>query len=331
MKVCYFLSHYPSHRIAGEQYMSCMRAAGIELVESPRDADAVVIHNESQHIPGYFRMHPELRDRRVIAYSVWETDQLPPHYRFNLGLVSELWTSSRYCRDVLVQAGRPVSIVPHVVTAPPRDDAAVAKMRDRIGAHDGQYVFYTINVMAYVRKGVDEIVRAFREEFPNGEARLVVKGAGLPRPLAATPGVVAIPEHLPANELHALHYAADCYVSAHHAEGWGLTLSDAMAAGRLVIATAYSGNMDFMNATNSLPVACSVEPIRARDLMMQPELLSPEMRWAYADPADLRRQMRRAYEERASLHTLGEQAQRDMAAFAPARIADILMERLQCS
>ncbi|HYR28210.1 MAG TPA: glycosyltransferase, partial [Thermoanaerobaculia bacterium] len=272
MRVCYFLSHYPSHRAAGEQYIECMRASGIELVSSPRDADAVVIHNEPQSIAGYYRMHPELRDRRVIAYSVWETDRLPAHYRFALGLVSELWTCSRYCRDVLVQAGRPVTVVPHVVTAPPRDDDAVARMRERIGAGDGRYVFYTIAVHAYVRKGLEDLLQAFREEFPDDEARLVVRSSGLRLP--AVRGVTVIDEYLPASELHALHYAADCCVSAHRAEGWGLTLSDAMAAGRPVIATGYSGNMEFMNAGNSLPVAYTLEPIRPREAMLQPDLLS---------------------------------------------------------
>ena len=318
MKVCYFLSPYASHRAAGEQYIACMRMAGIEVTDSPRDADAVVIQNEPHHIAGYFRMHPELRERRVIAYSVWETDVLPAHYRFNLGLVSEIWTSSRYCRDALVQAGRPVTVIPHVVVAPPRDEAALAKMRERIG---GGFVFYTITVGPNVRKGVDELVAAFREEFPNDEARLLVKTA---RHVAAMPGVVSINEQLPANELAALHYLGDCYVSAHHAEGWGLTLSDAMAAGRLVIATRFSGNLDFMNDANSLLVDCTVEPIRAREVATQPDLLSLEMHWAYVDPADLRRKMRRAFEEHESLRGLTEQAQRDMAAFAPDRIAEKL-------
>ncbi|MDQ3280265.1 MAG: glycosyltransferase [Acidobacteriota bacterium] len=322
MKVCYFLSHYPSHRAAGEQYIACMRAAGIELVASPRDADAVVIHNEPQTIASYYRMHPELRDRRVIAYSVWETTRLPEHYRFALRLVNELWTCSQYCREALVEAGPPVSVVPHVVVPPPRDGASVAAMRERIGATSGEFVFYTINVFAFVRKGVEDVIRAFREEFPNGEARLVVKASGMKG--VAAPGVIVIDEFLPQPAVDALHYAADCYVSAHRAEGWGLSLSDAMAAGRLVIATAYSGNMEFMNAANSLPVAYTLEPIRPRDLLTQPELLTREMQWAYADPADLRRQMRRAFEERASLQALAQQAQRDMTAFAPERITETI-------
>jgi glycosyltransferase involved in cell wall biosynthesis len=44
------------------------------------------------------------------------------------------------------------------------------------------------------------------------------------------------------------------YVSLHRSEGYGLTISEAMELGTPVIATGYSGNMDFMNETNSLLV-----------------------------------------------------------------------------
>lgn len=329
MKVCYFLAHYVSHRTAGLHYIDCLRSLGVEVTDSPRDADVVVIHNEPPTIPGYYRMHPELRDRRVVAYAVWETDRLPDHFRFNLGLANEIWTCSTYCRDVLSQAGRPVSIVPHVVAPPAPDAAAEARLRERIGG-DGEFLYYTIATSAgNVRKGVEETVRAFGELFPGGGARLVVKTTRpLPPHLAGTPGVVAIAGSLPERELAALHRIADCCVSAHRSEGWGLTLSDAMAAGRVVVATAHGGNMDFMNASNSLPVACSVEPVRPREAATQPDLLTVDMRWGYVDPSDLKRQMRRAFDERASLGAMRERARRDMAAYTPERIASVLAARL---
>jgi glycosyltransferase involved in cell wall biosynthesis len=52
----------------------------------------------------------------------------------------------------------------------------------------------------------------------------------------------------------ALVAACDCYVSLHRAEGLGLTLADAMALGKPVIATRYSGNLDFMDDSNSFLV-----------------------------------------------------------------------------
>ena len=44
----------------------------------------------------------------------------------------------------------------------------------------------------------------------------------------------------PAARQRALMAACDCYVSLHRAEGYGLTMAEAMAAGRPVIGTGYS-------------------------------------------------------------------------------------------
>ena len=43
----------------------------------------------------------------------------------------------------------------------------------------------------------------------------------------------------------------DCYVSLHRSEGLGLTMAEAMALGKPVIATGYSGNLHFMTPENS--------------------------------------------------------------------------------
>ena len=54
-----------------------------------------------------------------------------------------------------------------------------------------------------------------------------------------------------AAEMAALMRRADCYVSLHRAEGFGLTLGETMALGKPVIATGFSANLDFMTAENS--------------------------------------------------------------------------------
>jgi glycosyltransferase involved in cell wall biosynthesis len=50
----------------------------------------------------------------------------------------------------------------------------------------------------------------------------------------------------------ALVACADCMVSLHRSEGLGLHLAEAMWLGTPTIATAYSGNLDFMDDDNSL-------------------------------------------------------------------------------
>jgi len=56
----------------------------------------------------------------------------------------------------------------------------------------------------------------------------------------------------------------DAYVSLHRAEGFGLTCAEAMASGLPVIASNYSGNLEFMSDSNSLlintRVICTERP-----------------------------------------------------------------------
>ena len=51
--------------------------------------------------------------------------------------------------------------------------------------------------------------------------------------------------------------SADAYVSLHRAEGYGLTMAEAMMLGKPVIATGYSGNLEFMDEDNSVLVPYS--------------------------------------------------------------------------
>ena len=70
-----------------------------------------------------------------------------------------------------------------------------------------------------------------------------------------------IEEYLTPGEKDALTAACDCYVSLHRAEGFGFTMAEAMYLGKPVIATGYSGNLDFMTAENSYLV--DYEPSRS--------------------------------------------------------------------
>jgi len=57
---------------------------------------------------------------------------------------------------------------------------------------------------------------------------------------------------LPQHKLDALYQHADALVSLHRAEGFGLTLAEAMALGIPSIATGYSGNLEFMPPGSAL-------------------------------------------------------------------------------
>ena len=58
---------------------------------------------------------------------------------------------------------------------------------------------------------------------------------------------------LPRARVNGLLAACDAVVSLHRSEGFGLILAEAMYLGKPVVATGWSGNMDFMNSGELLP------------------------------------------------------------------------------
>jgi hypothetical protein len=77
------------------------------------------------------------------------------------------------------------------------------------------------------------------------------KRARLEEAVAGRPDIHLIDRYVTAAEKNAMLAACDCYVSLHRAEGFGLPLAEAMYMGRPVIATGYSGNLEFMSEHNS--------------------------------------------------------------------------------
>ena len=90
------------------------------------------------------------------------------------------------------------------------------------------------------------------------------------RRAAAEAGVKLIERGMPHGELLALMNAADAYVSMHRSEGFGLTMAEAMLMGKPTVATAYSGNVDFMTPDNSYLIDYSLVPITAAEVKAPP-------------------------------------------------------------
>ena len=88
-----------------------------------------------------------------------------------------------------------------------------------------------------------------------------------------------IDRSLPRAERDALIAACDCYVSLHRAEGFGFPLAEAMASGKPVVATGYSGNLEYMTARNSwlvdhtlVPIGPGADPYPADGTWAEPDL-----------------------------------------------------------
>lgn len=82
------------------------------------------------------------------------------------------------------------------------------------------------------------------------------------------------------DEVLTLYASCDVFVSLHRSEGLGLGLMEAMALGKPVIATGWSGNMSYMNYRNSCLVRYQLVSVKGNHPSYQPSLLGSGALWA---------------------------------------------------
>ncbi|MCU0308991.1 MAG: glycosyltransferase [Thermoleophilia bacterium] len=196
------------------------------------------------------------------------------------------------------------------------------------------------------RKGWDVLLAAWADAFgPADDVCLVLKvwpgrgrGAaeyveGITRWAAAhgrTPDeladVVLLDEPLSPAQMVALYAACDVVVSATRGEGWGRPLVEAMAMGRPVVATDWSGPTEYLDAGCGWPI-----PARVVDV---PEVVWTELpgfrghRWAEPDPRALAAALRDAADDPAGRERRGRAARERAGRFAADRVATMAAGRL---
>lgn len=204
-----------------------------------------------------------------IGYWVWETEELPLALKKNEDLFDEIWTPSNYSAQAIIRTvNRPVRVVPHI----PDFSAlsAATPKRHRFGLPENGVLFgFMFDPESNIqRKNVEGLIRAFCSAFRKDDnCYLVLKVNGrtqglfdyeMVRAKTDSERVLFVETALSRNESYDFMASLDVYASLHRSEGFGLTCAEAMAMGLPVIASAYSGNLDFMRDDNSLLVPTTV-------------------------------------------------------------------------
>jgi glycosyltransferase involved in cell wall biosynthesis len=81
-------------------------------------------------------------------------------------------------------------------------------------------------------------------------------------------------------DLLCLYASCDAFISLHRSEGLGLIPLEAMRLGKPVVATAWSGNMSYMNYNNACLVEFDFVPIEASTLHYGSNSLGIDCKWA---------------------------------------------------
>jgi glycosyltransferase involved in cell wall biosynthesis len=214
-----------------------------------------------------------LPGRFNIAIWVWELHAGYAHWHAQGRLFNEIWTPSQYSAAAIQPVcPAPVYVVPHVVEGLPEPPPLE---RTELGIHPEAFVFLYIFDLAstFERKNPLALMRAFRKAFGSRtDVQLVLKfhHQEYDRPAAAlldrlaenSPNIRTVNKTLRPDQLYALLRSCDCFVSPHRSEGFGLNLAAAMYYGKPVIATGYSGNMDFTTPDNSFLIDYELVAVR---------------------------------------------------------------------
>lgn len=214
-----------------------------------------------------------LQGRYLIACWFWELEQIPERWVSALDLVDEVLVATAFVEQAVTRVTRkPVLRVP----MPLGSLQASRLQRADFGLPDDAFVFLVSfdfsSLMA--RKNPEAAILAFQRAFARERAdvRLLIKTSNghrfphllqhLLQMVGGDERILIRDEVIAREHLHALYHCCDAYVSLHRAEGFGLGMAECMSIGKPVVATAWSGNMEFMDEDSAVLVGYTLIPLR---------------------------------------------------------------------
>lgn len=198
------------------------------------------------------------RPGKNIWCLVIESTALPPQSLETAASVDQVWVPTQFCYDVCAKNGIPkekLKLVPYYLPVPTRP-------RSLAHRHEPYTVLVSWDGMSSMnRKHVIGAVQAFKRAWPRTlNVRLKLHTRELPREslarlLEAMAGDARIALDRSFKEtIDEIFDGVHCLFHPHRAEGYGRHLVEAMQRRLPTIATAYSGNMDWMTDANAFLV-----------------------------------------------------------------------------
>jgi len=255
----------PYRAVPVEQHLASRQRAVIDVTDRDALYDTTVICVNADLTPTVSASVGDIvAGTHRIGMWYWEVEDFPASQHHGLQHVDEVWTATDFVRDAIAAHSR---VPVHTVTPPlPQRGPTPQLTRADLGQPDAPLFLFSFDFLSSAeRKNPWGLVDAFSRAFRPGEGPvLVIKSINADlRPAEAErlrvaaarrPDVLLVERYFDAAERDALVALCDCYVSLHRSEGLGLTMAEAMAWGKPVIATGYSGNLQFMTAENSFLV-----------------------------------------------------------------------------
>lgn len=219
--------------------------------------------------------------KKMVYYTICETEPVNDAYKKLLTLTDTLWTSSQFCSDVFKKQF-PDAHFPVMHLYAPLSNVPKNVQSD-------VYTFYHIGNIIDQRKNIHKLIECFyRAAIPN--TQLVLK-ATCHTPVKSIPGVIVINDFLSDEQLEDLHASSQCYVSFSHSEGAGMGAVEAAIRDKPVIVQEYGGTVEYIQTP--FVVSCTRVPVGRDDFLFQKDHM-----WGEPSMDDMIACMRRVTSER---------------------------------
>lgn len=275
------------------------------------------------------------RDKYNIGFWNWELNRFPEEWLDRFNYLDEVWVASNFVQNALADVS-PIPVITLGAPVEKRPDPHLS--RRELGLPEDKFLFlFAFDMLSYIeRKNPFGLIEAYRRAFGERakDNQLIIKVTNLDRfpehqqaleqAVESVSGIL-LDGYLDRDILNGLFHAADAYVSLHRSEGFGMTIAEAMSLGKPTIATAYSSNVDFMNAANSYPVGYRLIELQ--------ESYGPYKKgevWADPDLDQAAAYMRQVFEKPEEAVRLGQQAAADIQLnYSGPAIANRIITRLK--
>jgi glycosyltransferase involved in cell wall biosynthesis len=298
---------------------------------------ASIFHVNADQIASVHQRIPQVFDEG--SYNIgcwhWELPELPDAWTPAAKPLDEIWAPSAFVQSaVAAKMTIPVMHMPHGIEVTAIEPCSP----EDLGVPKGKFVFLCMFDFDSVveRKNPFAAIDAFHRAFPDASCgALLVKTvngdrypadhAALANRLREIPNAYLADRMLPRARVNGLLASSGAVVSLHRSEGFGLILAEAMVLGKPVIATGWSGNMDFMNCGNSCPTAYELVTLdRAYGDY------AAGQQWAEPDLDHAAHLMRRVVDDSAYRIQIGERARETIRSrFSPEAAGLRYRQRLQ--
>ena len=308
----------------------------------------LVIQNVLPHLCEY---NAKFKKNVILFYT--ESDNLQnTAWPSRVNLMDEAWVPSNQEKNNLKNSGVniPIKVVPIPLNVNKFDLVGDSKVNIP-GVGKDTFVFYTSGEFVQ-RKNTSALVSAFHSEFDrNEDVALVIKSnkAGL-RPaelsnhmLQKFNGVkarlrlypnpsdykneIVVTEYLEEQTLLALYNSCDCFVMPSHGESWCIPAMESMALGKPCIVTSNTGMADFVTSKNGWVVKSQETIPMVKDAPL-PDLYTGRESWREINTIDLKKCMRRAFEDVNEFKKKSENCKKDTEQYSYENVSVLIKEVL---